>query len=286
VPNPSFEIYDTCPTSSDQINYASGWYGFSSEYYNSCASGGSLSFGVPSNFLGHQVATSGNAYGGLYTHGGAKNYREHIGTPLHTPLIIGTRYFISFKVSLADNSDCATNNIGITFTKASFNKDQPPPILNYSALHSQSLISDKLNWSTIAGSFLADSAYEYIAVGNFFSDSLTNTSTSGCDAYYYLDDVCVSTDSLACDVMASNDEVTFVNNVYTYPNPANQQLYFKLPDNDVFSYTLINMSGEEIKSKNVEKVSPINVSEIPTGVYLLIIQYKGNLYKRKQLIIH
>jgi hypothetical protein len=41
------------------------------------------------------------------------------------------------------------------------------------------------------------SAFEYIIIGNFFNDAATSlVSGSGCTngAYYYCDDVCISTD--------------------------------------------------------------------------------------------
>ena len=39
VPNPSFELYDTCPNAQDQIEYATGWHKYSEwlttpDYFN------------------------------------------------------------------------------------------------------------------------------------------------------------------------------------------------------------------------------------------------------------
>jgi hypothetical protein len=62
-------------------------------------------------------------------------------------------------------------------------------------------IIDTVNWVTIFGSFIADSAYSHILIGNFFTDNNTDTlimdNLSTCDgSYYFVDKVCVSTDSL------------------------------------------------------------------------------------------
>jgi OOP family OmpA-OmpF porin len=63
VPNPSFEIYNTCPNSGGQITYATGWFTAtlgSPDYFNSCSAG----YGVPSNGFGYSNAQDGNAYAG------------------------------------------------------------------------------------------------------------------------------------------------------------------------------------------------------------------------------
>ena len=65
IPNSSFEIYDTCPTTLStpgdyQINHALGWYSptyATSDYYNACNPG---IVSIPSNLLGYQVAMDGN----------------------------------------------------------------------------------------------------------------------------------------------------------------------------------------------------------------------------------
>jgi gliding motility-associated-like protein len=58
---------------------------------------------------------------------------------------------------------------------------------------------------TVSGFFIADSAYQYIAIGNFFDDSNTDTSSVGSSSnvqigYYFIDDVWVSEvkDSTEC----------------------------------------------------------------------------------------
>ena len=69
VPNYSFENYTTCPTTSNQLSYASSWINPTQwgtpDYFNSCSS----TFGVPSYCncsLVFQYAKTGNAYCGIY----------------------------------------------------------------------------------------------------------------------------------------------------------------------------------------------------------------------------
>ena len=66
VPNPSFEIHDTCPHT-DNIALALGWYPVSNDlpnYFNACAPS-PYYFSVPDNIGGYSYAASGNAYAGI-----------------------------------------------------------------------------------------------------------------------------------------------------------------------------------------------------------------------------
>ena len=126
VPNPSFEEYTTCPDNYYML--PTDWYSCSGtpDYFNSCDSTGDYS--VPNNGDGNQIAFNGVGYVGLYTvyysfmNG---DYKEYIGCLLKTPLIIGAKYYISFYVSLADISNCASNNIGLLFSTKSYQDYQP-----------------------------------------------------------------------------------------------------------------------------------------------------------------
>jgi hypothetical protein len=58
------------------------------------------------------------------------------------------------------------------------------------------VITDTANWTLVSGSFVADSAYRYIVLGNFFDDAHTDTvhfiPGPSAAAYYLYDAICVS----------------------------------------------------------------------------------------------
>jgi len=201
VPNQSFETYSPCPTSSGQIAYATGWLHSRStlEYLNSCSS--STYADAPTNYFGYQTAATGQAYAGGLQYGSfAGTYiadiREYLYIQLTTPLTIGTTYYVAFKVSLADNSEYAINNIGAQFTM-SYNNNAP--INNTAHVYTTNVISNKTNWTTIIGSFIPTSAYTGVMFGNFFTDANTTVSFVGSatdigyNAYYLFDDMYVGT---------------------------------------------------------------------------------------------
>ena len=178
VPNPSFEDTIACPHNANQLGNASGWYVSreSPNYFNECAfiTDGSS---VPYNMAGYQYAHSGTAYCGFaaYSRVGA-NYREYFTCQLIHPLITGTKYKVSYYLSLANSFvNLSCNKIGLLFSTINYNLSNPAPVGNYSQFCTDSIITDTLNWVHIESSFIADSDYVYITVGNFFDDTNTDT---------------------------------------------------------------------------------------------------------------
>ncbi|MEY4876278.1 MAG: hypothetical protein RL708_1427 [Bacteroidota bacterium] len=227
VPNPSFE-----DTSNNYlrigIDYipASNWssFGNSPDFFYT----GNLDFsGVPGNGFGFQAAHSGNKYCGFYSfldNALIHPYREFIGVKLNESLKKGTRYFVNFKVSLADSANCGSNNLGAVFSNHEYSDSVVAPINNKAHIINKNIILEKNKWVSISGAFTADSNYQYLIIGNFFNDATTQRTILkdyDCTAYYYIDDVCVSTDSLLCN---DDFDSTTIDDVILFPNPASEKI--------------------------------------------------------------
>lgn len=295
VPNPSFEDTVACPgTAEGYINYAIGWnsYGVSPDYFNNC---NFAYWGVPSNVFGYQNASTGNAYAGIiaYDKGVPHTDKEFIGRQLSQSLIIGQKYFVSFKVNLpkkdtstTNQIDCAVfacNKLGILFTNTVYDEFNPPSDNNFAHIWSDSIITDTLNWVKISGSFVADSAYNNIALGIFFDNNNVDTLRlfkPSCDvfAYYFIDDVCVSIDSLTCNQIVGVNEIKLAQSQFNiYPNPITD--YFTVNHNilnNPYDLSIYNTLGQKLyEEKNIsthEKI--INTTSFSKG--LLLINIKSN----------
>ena len=212
VPNPSFELHDTCPEIFGFASKPLYWdrWDQSPDYFHACA--GSLMgvdtlLDVPWNGFTWQYAHDGDAYVGmgLYT---VDDFRELVGAPLIEPLVVGQTYYVSCWVNLATEGSYwetrwACNNQGVLFTMDEHNwsgqTGSGPEFAprNYAHVNNPTIITDSANWTLVSGSFVADSAYRYIVLGNFFNDALTDTVhfTPGLPslaAYYLYDAICVS----------------------------------------------------------------------------------------------
>jgi hypothetical protein len=306
VPNPSFETYTTCPYNQGQVTFATGWLagGDSPDYFNACDITDPY-FSVPHNWGGFQIPASGNAYCGIGTYLSKKftpNAREFIGTSLSNSLNNGTKYFVSFKTSLAIDTgvgNCATNNLGAMFAVNAPTIGDPylgnyTPKVNYT-----SLITDTAGWTIVFGSFIADSAYQYIFVGNFYLDNATDTliinnndttvinGKNICYAYYYIDDVCVSTDSLYTSTYSwvGIKECNFHSQKrILYPNPSNNGFFYSnisFRDELIKVYDLLGNFSKELYLNG----NTINLSDLSNGVYFIQFN-QGALQSKQKLIIN
>ena len=282
VPNGNFESYDLCPDHWCQISYCQYWdsFGQNPEYYNTC--GGGEASPPFCGGLGFQYPHSGNAYVGLYIFNRTvTNDREFIGTQLTSQLIFKQKYYISFYISLGGSNSyqttIASNNMGVKFSTIPYSESNPAPIDNFAHFYANTIISDTVNWVKISGSFVADSAYNYLIMGNFFNDSLTDTlnlsTISNLVAYYFIDDICVSTDSLYCENWLGIDKNNDKNKeISIYPNPATNML--NVESSQEFSGTLViyNSLGKPVKSLTATGTKiTLPTEDLPSGLYILKI---------------
>lgn len=290
VPNPSFESYTYCPTSIGDMPALNNWsmYGGTPDYYNTCATGASTpAVGVPSNWLGYQNAFNGIGYVGIITYDAPGN-REHAGVQLTQTLSIGTKYYVSAYISRSDTSPCicSTNKFGFRFSTNPYSNANPVPIDNFSHIHSNLIINDSLGWTQVSGSFVADSAYKFFMLGNFYDNS--NTSLAQCGhplatAYYFVDKVCVSTDSTTCDISTVISEKDINNNIVVYPNPSSDFVNIHLPlflkNGEIFIY---DSFGQEFSKKDLTgSNSIIEISNLNSGIFFLRLSINNKIYNYK-----
>lgn len=292
VPNPSFELYDTCPDFYSQIDNAVGWeaYKISPDYFNLCSS---MYVSVPNNGWGYQNAYEGNGYAGFTSFGTTVFYRECLGIQLIQPLLIGQKYFVSMKVSRAIDTagvlNVASNKLGFHFSTVSYSAvSNSIPINNISQVYTNSIITDTINWITIAGSFIADSTYQFVAIGNFFDD--TNTSylqfggANSVGAYYYVDNICVSTDSLTCNSLVGINEPENDPEFVLFPNPLADNLTIKLKTNELIEIHLFDISGRKILSLSFTNSATINTSHLSKGIYIYEVRSKNGVIKKGKVV--
>ena len=205
VKNPGFEDSKACPedygTFHDDVT---SWHKptqGSTDYFNIC--GTKMSTGL--NFIGNQETFDGNAYAGFYAYG-PKDYREYISGELAEKLVKGKKYTFSFRVSLADKSQYAVDELGILFSQKlldvktkrnlSFAWMRKTDLKNYVGIRNKRYLTDKGGWMEISGEYIADGTEKYMTIGNFKSNSETRrfevASNLKKASYYFIDMVSVA----------------------------------------------------------------------------------------------
>jgi hypothetical protein len=291
VPNPSFEDTVQCPDALNQVNNAMSWVSVrpSPDYFNLCAPNGNNA-SVPNNFYGYRIPASGVAYAGF----GAKfatNGREYLGTSLVSPLQIGLTYYVSFKVSLIKqwvNGVCAVNKLGILFSTFPYSISNPAPKCNCAQVFTDSIVADTINWTMIKGSFVADSTYTFISIGNFFVDSLIASIQIQpgpfCLSYYYLDDVCVSTDSLTCNSTVGINEAKNNDEFILFPNPFSNKLAITSKTNQPLEITLFDITSRKLLHQQFTNSTSINTSHLSKGIYIYELRNKNGVIKKGKVV--
>ena len=307
VPNPSFENYSSCPNGvnsclPDDLTKCSGWFSAnnSPDYYNSCASL-ATNVSVPNNYSGTQLASSGQGYCGIQTYSFTPNYHEILSCQLTADLVVGTKYFVTFQVvnsgivyDLGQGFNCCTNKMGALFSTMQFSCSNQIPLNNFAHIYSDTIIKDTILWKSISGSFIADSAYRYLNIGNFFLDANTDTfkyNTLACRSYYLIDNICVSTDSLFANNWASLNEGVENNDLVwnLFPNPSLG--YIKLTSNfqESFEIFIFNSMGENLinyRFNSINEFKEIDFSGYASGIYTINILYKNKSTFLKFLLMN
>lgn len=234
VPNWSFEDSINCPKTISQLSKTEFWTSptiGTPDYFHSCSVS---SVGVPSNPAGEQFSVTGEAYIGIYTFlKYEKNLREYIQVNLLDTLLVGKKYLVEFYISLGDNINYASNNIGVHFSDTAISDTGMLPLSYIPQIENKEIITNKSDWTKISGTYIANGNEIFMTIGNFRTDSLTDTVYVGGgnftwdNAYYYIDDVTVEPITCSNDTTELNfsmclGDSLFYNNKYY----SNQGIYF------------------------------------------------------------
>jgi len=238
VPNPGFEETDTC-TFGLGLGELYHWYSayLTSDHLQSCLPYGSAN-GLPLNIFTYQQPFEGNSCAGVLTYDAdsGQEWREWLMVPLLDTMVPGQIYYCSFRANTAFGGDTAnqltwlaSDHLGMLFT--TYDRqwiwgDPYPAAINQAHILHPQIVSDTVGWTLVSGSFVADSAYTYLMIGNFFSNALVDTLHlavlgPGLDVYGYtlIDAVCVSPNQAGCELSHGVEEIGRAG-PYVYPNPA------------------------------------------------------------------
>ena len=294
VSNPSFEDVIFCPNGTGQLYLANGWssFGNSPDLFCACSP---IGLNVPNNYVSYQFANTGECMGGFLNYRDPNgptgpNTREFLGTELIHPVTIGVKYYFSCRINFAYSivSNIASNNFGLKLLTYAADSSQTLSLLSSSTLFfTDSIVTDTLTWHEINGSFIADSSYTHLALGNFLFDNLTDTlqyvSSNPYNSYYFVDDACLSDDSLYCKLWTSNQAIPDnTSKLIIFPNPVLSTLNItaelgikKIAVKNVFGRQLLFYEG------NTETSTIFNLEEFNSGIYIIEIDLGESILNRK-----
>lgn len=218
VVNPSFEEYTSCPTYLSQIDSVIGWESIfgSPDHFNACADD---TMTVPYNPLGYQWPSDGLGYAGLGFYYWFQ--QEFMQGTLISALQPGVPAYVSMRVAPGGfgypgwtSPKLMASHIGLRFSTQPLGIQPAYRSLEFNAavLYLPTILNDTANWTVLSTTFIPDSAYAYLQVGNFFADSLcqwveVDPAIDGTlAAYAFVDMVCVSQQPEVCDAVSGMGE--------------------------------------------------------------------------------
>ena len=249
LPNPGFEETDSCKLGLGFRFPEQGplhWFSSNGtpDYLQGCLNYGAAN-GLPMNAFTFQEPLDGESCVGMFSYyqNGNSQQREWVMVELLEPLVPGQTYYGSFYANAGFGGNAqypqiwlASNNIGMLFTMQARQWDFPdpfPPYPNMAHVVRSEILADTVGWTLVSGSFVADSAYRFVMIGNFFTNPLTDTlhfAPPGDDpwlwfprGYTLIDKACVSASPNGCD-LASGLVSPPTEGLVLFPNPAVDEL--------------------------------------------------------------
>ncbi len=297
VQNPSFEQYDTCPTSTGQLYLSKHWWGLSTDYYNACALPNGMS--VPLNFCGFQYAHTGVAYAGFinYFHTPSfpnfDTYMEAIKNELKDSLIKNKHYCVNYYISLTEytynysslfNSYFIYDSIGAMFSTNRVQDSISTILCDSCPKFSRSIANtDTINWLKISGYVIAKGGEKYLTIGKFNIMDWQNYNNSYSQFYVYIDDVsvceCSFEFSLGKDTTLCEGETLILNpnipnaiytwqdsshaTTYTVTKPGTYWVRAYFPEYDITTSSSINITydGDCLKIPNIFTPNNDNIND-------------------------
>lgn len=302
APNPGFEEADSCTYGLGFIG-AYSWYAANNtpDHLVGCQPYGTAN-GLPLNVFTYQEPYDGNSCVGLFTYhqnGPNDEQREWIAAPLLEPLVPGQTYYCSFRANAAFGGNAqypqiwlASDKVGMLFTTYEGRWEWNDPFRpNHAHILYPEVLADTVGWTLVSGSFVADSAYRYVMIGQFFSNELTDTLHYADPnsvfpwaprGYTLIDAVCVSPSPMGCDIGQNVPEYGSADGLL-FPNPVRDEL---LITGSIGAHaTIMDTMGRVIwQGEVLSDRWTIVVSGWTQGVYVLRREMRNAVESRKFVV--
>lgn len=292
--NPDFEDTIFCPPSYSFTNACFGWSQptlATSDYFNECNNFGTGIVGIPNaSIMGFQSSFSGKGYLGFFAFVLSNNrmWSEYVQSQLKENLIKDNYYQFSMRLVRSDGKNFSVSKIGANFSATNLQNyaTSAPYLLEPTVVNKSGFLNDTISWITISGVFKAKGDENYITIGWFGGDTITDDAVflippsfdpiSGeelytTETYYAVDSLKLyATEDFDIALNLPNifsPNESGINDKYIYSNPYVKNVNYKILNrwgNVIFEAFDNSIYWDGLTSNN-EKVSD--------GVYYMVGKY-------------
>jgi hypothetical protein len=147
------------------------------------------------------------------------------------------------------------------------------------------VLTDTTDWIALNTTYVPDSAYQFITIGNFLEDSLSaptviDTSVGFNFAYAFVDDVRISLDPNGFNGSQVTHGEAYGGWWATTPFVERLDVVFDAPDQQAFLVSLLDTDGRLVSSKTLEgwqQRLQWDLTGISKGLYLLVALGRSKL---------
>lgn len=232
VPNGGFETFSALPDDDCDWFLATGWGNANTtsfcnssngtpDYYH--INGTGVYSALPDNLYATVNPFEGDAVMGISAYlAFVTDFREYISTQLSSPLVIGETYELSFYITAGAYNGRAryfVDGMGVELTVGPLIQSGSNPI-NINPFFEIPNVVSATGWEQCTLTFVADQPYQFITIGNFSTDSQLNIVADNNpdnfkSAYYFVDDISITTDGQAPIVDLGADQIVCGNGQVT-----------------------------------------------------------------------
>jgi hypothetical protein len=290
ITNGGFESYTQLPSSTGQYYRCNGWSNCNGEgspdYFHINGTG---LVKLPNTFASTINPQEGSAVMGMgLYHSSTPNFREYLTTTLANPLVIGQNYQLSFYISNGMApiiyGGLATDHFSVALSTYSLvQNDSYHSITSVTPQYTYNGFLYSNDWQLVTYLFVADQAYQYITFGSFVADSgqllqQFDTATNTAIAYYYIDNVNLSTP-------LSIEEQEATATIKVYHDRTNETLTIEIQNDNSSDLKIYDINGRLLVQKTFNNNLTINTSLFYKGIYIYHIIDDTGKHKQGKILI-
>jgi hypothetical protein len=220
-----------------------------------------------------QYPQHGERMAGLYTYFSEFCIREYLQARLSAQLVAGTKYCVSFHVSLSNSSTRAHDRMGIALTADSVTDFQTSclsQLVPSATSPAGQMLTDTAEWMHVYAEFTALGGERYITIGNLYeSADMTLVEAFGFSgnemAYYFIDNI----ELYDCGTVVGASELS-ERAFSLYHDPTSDMLTLRGVQIGA-SLTVRDMSGREVLKVQVDDRSmAVDISGMNPGIYVAV----------------
>ena len=103
-------------------------------------------------------------------------------------------------------------------------------------------------------------------------------------SYYYIDDVCISTDSMYCNITDKIQDVSITQDVILSPNPFQNNINITTNRNELVEVHIYDVTARKILNKKFMSTVSLNTEQLEKGIYIYEVRNKNGVLKNGKIV--